>query len=145
NPLQQTNSISLLGFETDVASARRWSVVGLVLALCGLGLSGLYIYDTAQQSQDGLMHIKLGNLVMNVYDRGFDNQANFIEVADIDDLARLAERQNTSILHFTRGILHYYLVQANGTTYRYVVSDKKRSAILMKTDKVPRGAAEEDA
>ena len=143
NPLQQTNSISLLGFETDVASARRWSVVGLVLALCGLGLSGLYIYDTAQQSQDGLMHIKLGNLVMNVYDRGFDNQANFIEVADIDDLARLAERQNTSILHFTRGILHYYLVQANGTTYRYVVSDKKRPASLMKMDKTSHAAEEE--
>jgi len=143
NPLQKSNSINLLGFESDVASARRWSVVGLVLALCGLGLSGLYIYDTAQQSQDGLMRIKLGNLVMNVYDRGFDNQPNFIEVADIDDLARLAERQNTSILHFTRGILHYYLVQANGTTYRYVVSDKKRPASLMKMDKMSRAAEEE--
>ncbi len=45
-----------------------------------------------------------------------------VDVTTIDDLAKLAERQNAMILHMMRDYLHYYHVQCNGTTYRYVIS-----------------------
>jgi hypothetical protein len=48
-----------------------------------------------------------------------------IDVTSIDDLAKMAEHQNTMILHMMLNFLHYYLVQGNGTMYRYVFSTRK--------------------
>jgi hypothetical protein len=65
-----------------------------------------------------------------------------IDVTAIADLARLAERQNCMILHMTRGRLHLYFVQSEGTTYRFV-SGETRSAgsdLTFKSEILP-GAA----
>jgi hypothetical protein len=62
-----------------------------------------------------------------VYDRGFESILPVIDVTSIDDLAKLAERQNAMILHMTRDFLQYYLVQSEGTTYRYVISEGHNS------------------
>jgi hypothetical protein len=43
-----------------------------------------------------------------------------MEVASIDDLARLAERQNAMILHLAGKPEPTYFVQIEGMTYRYV-------------------------
>ena len=57
-----------------------------------------------------------------------------IDVTSMDDLAKLAERQGTMILHMTINFLHYYLVQNNGTTYRYVISTGKKGIIENDSD-----------
>jgi len=59
---------------------------------------------------------------MDVYRRSLDVTLPMIDVTSIDDLAKMAERQNTMILHMTLNFLHHYLVQSNGAIYRYVVS-----------------------
>ena len=49
-----------------------------------------------------------------------------IDVTNIDELAKLAERHNTVILHMALNFIHYYMVQCNGLTYRYVFSAGRR-------------------
>lgn len=52
---------------------------------------------------------------MDVQEYALATTSPLVDVNTIDDLARLAERQNTMILHMTND----YLVQAQGITYRY--------------------------
>jgi signal peptidase I len=127
NTAIQANTISGLGFEFDVLNLRILGLVGLGFALSGLLIFGWYVFNVAQRSQDALIRIKYGAILMDVYDRGFESISPVIDVALIDDLAKLAERQNAMILHMTRDFLQYYLVQSEGTTYRYVISDGRNS------------------
>jgi hypothetical protein len=125
NSNTRANTFSFLGFEVSALNIRVLGVGGLILSLLSLLILGWYIYDTTQRNQETLIRIKYGSLLMDVYDRGFENISPVIEVSDIDDLAKLAERQSTMILHMTRDFLHYYFVQSNGTTYRYVSSESR--------------------
>jgi EAL domain-containing protein (putative c-di-GMP-specific phosphodiesterase class I) len=45
-----------------------------------------------------------------------------VDVVDIDDLVRLAERNNTVVLHEVKGWLHTYLVEADQVTYRFILN-----------------------
>jgi hypothetical protein len=49
-----------------------------------------------------------------------------IDVTTIDELAKLAERHNTVMLHMAINFVHYYIVQCNGLTYRYVFSTGRK-------------------
>jgi hypothetical protein len=64
-------------------------------------------------------------MLIDVYEQNLAPSSSIIDVQNIDDLARLAERHSTMILHMKRNFLHYYFVQNNSTTYRYVVSAGK--------------------
>jgi hypothetical protein len=85
-------------------------------------LLGWYFLETLRRSQEAFIRFKYGNLLMDVYDRGFEAVASVIDVTNIDDLAKLAERQNTLILHMARESVDYYLVQSDAGTYRYTCS-----------------------
>ncbi|MEO8357653.1 MAG: hypothetical protein ABI621_17245 [Chloroflexota bacterium] len=43
----------------------------------------------------------------------------------------MAERQNTMILHMSFNFINYYLVQTQGVTYRYAVTNNKRGTVEM--------------
>ena len=122
---EKDNILPLLGLEFKVMDVRIVSVLGLCLALAGALLLGRSLYNTAKDSQDALIRIRYGSLLADIYDRGLENLSPIIEVTTIDDLAKIAERQNTMILHTMRDSLHFYFAQSAGTTYRYVISDAK--------------------
>jgi signal peptidase I len=123
NPNTQANTFKFLGFEFKVLSLRILGIGGLILSLLSLSIFGWYFYNVTQRNPETLVRMKYGALIMDVYDRGLENISSVIEVTSIDDLAKLAERQGAMILHMTRDFLHYYFVQTNGVTYRYVSSD----------------------
>ncbi len=123
NSNTQENTFSFLGFELNILGIRILGIGGLILSLISLLILGWYVFDAAQRNPETLIRIKYGALIMDVYDRGFENISSVIEVTAIEDLAKLAERQNAMILHMTRDFLHYYFVQNDGTTYRYVSSE----------------------
>ncbi|MEW6400851.1 MAG: DUF5305 family protein, partial [Chloroflexota bacterium] len=123
----QTNTLPLLGWEPTVQSVRVVSLLGLAFSLIALAVVGLYVYNTARESQEARIRLRYGTLLMDVYERSLDATLPMIDVASIDDLAKMAERQNTMILHMTLNFLHYYLVQSNGAVYRYVVTSGKRA------------------
>jgi|GEM_PF-5220716 len=122
----ETNTLSLPGWKPTVLTIRAIALIGLGLSLPGLSLAVWYAYGTAHASQEALIRLKYGALLMDVYESALESTATNIDVASIDDLARLAERQSTMILHMKRNFLHYYLVQGSGVTYRYVINTRKK-------------------
>ncbi len=125
NPATQPNTFKLLGFELGVAESRGFGLAGLLILLGALGFIGAYLLTLAERDQNAFIQVKYGPLIMNVYERGSDNATPVIEVTSIDDLAKLAERKNTMILHTLRNAQHDYFLQSDGTTYRYRVNGKK--------------------
>ena len=126
NPSVEANRLSLLGWEPAIGSVREIALLGLVLSLSGLLIVVSRIFMMAQQSQEALIRLRYGALLVNVYEQEIEPASRCIDVTTIDELAKLAERHNTVILHMTFNFLHSYLVQCNGITYRYVFSTGKR-------------------
>jgi signal peptidase I len=127
NPNMQANTLKFLGFEFSVLNMRVLGVGGLILTLLSLFVLALYIFEASQRSLDMLVRIRYGSMIMNVHDRGFENIKSVIDVTTIDDLAKLAERQNAMILHMIHDFIHYYFVQSDGTTYRFVNNENHNS------------------
>jgi hypothetical protein len=122
----EPNTLPLLGWEPRIGTIRVVALVGLLVSLAGLLVAGSYLFRTAQQSQEALIRLKYGGLLVNVYERDLAPASMLIDVTTIDELAKLAERHNTVILHMALNFIHYYMVQCNGLTYRYVFSAGRR-------------------
>jgi hypothetical protein len=125
----EANILPLLGWRPTVQMARGIALIGLGLSLGGFLGIGWYMYTMAYQSQEALIRLSYGSLIMDVHERSIDPSSPVIDVGTIDDLARMAERQNTMILHMTINFLNYYLVQSSGTTYRYVTNPGKHRVV----------------
>jgi signal peptidase I len=123
----QANTVSVLGFEFGILDLRILGLAGLGVALLGLLFLGWYVYDATRRSQEAMIRIKYGAMLIDVYDQDFESISPVIDVASIDDLAKLALRQNAMILHMKRDYLQYFLVQSEGATYRYVISEGRKS------------------
>ena len=118
----EANTLSILGLELRIGLVRIMGLLGLVLNLGGLMIVGYRVFRTAPQDQEALIRLKYGGLLVNMYERDLAPASIVIDVTTIDELAKLAERHNTVILHMTLNFVHYYMVQCNGLTYRYVFS-----------------------
>jgi signal peptidase I len=122
----EANTLSVLGWRPTIQTVRMIALLGLGLSFIGLMMIGFRTFAMAKQSQDALIRLRYGALLVNVYERDFEPGSRLIDVTTIDELAKLAERHNTVMLHMTINFLHYYVVQCNGATYRYVFSAGKR-------------------
>ena len=125
---EEDNTLSLLGAEFKVIDVRIVSVFGLFLVLIAALLIGLYIYAALQHNQPAFINLRYGSLLIDIYDGGLETFSPVIETKTIDNLAKIAERQNVMILHMVRDSFHFYFVQSSGTTYRYVVNNGKQFA-----------------
>ena len=124
----EANTFSLLGLEVRIELIRIIGLLGLMLNLGGLAIVGYRVFRTAPQDQEALIRLKYGGLLVNMYERNPTPASIVIDVTTIDELAKLAERHNTVILHMALNFVHYYTVQCNGLTYRYVFSAGRRGA-----------------
>ena len=125
----EESTLSLLGWKPAIGTVRVMALLGLAFSLSGLLITSSSIFMTARQSQEALIRLRYGPLLVNVYERNFAPAATLIDVTTIEELAKLAERHGTVILHMTVNFLHCYLVQCNGITYRYVFSTSKRGVV----------------
>ena len=114
------NTLSLFGATLPVGKTRTVAEIGLAISLLGLMGLGFYFYKTSQRSPEAVIGMKYGPILMEVHDLRPDTLTPVIDVTTIDDLAKLAERQSVMIMHTLCENVHYYFVQAEGTTYRYV-------------------------
>jgi signal peptidase I len=123
---QKPNSILMLGLPIPVWIIRFASLLGFGLSIYGLISAGLSLYRTASQSQEALIRLKYGGMLVDVYEQSLPQSSSIVDVASMDDLGRLAERHGTMILHMTRNFLQYYFVQSGSITYRYVISTGRK-------------------
>ncbi len=122
---EEDNTFSLLGTEFRVIDVRTVSVFGIFLIILTALLIGLYIYGALQHNQAAFINLRYSSLLIDIYDSGLETFSPVIETKTIDNLAKIAERQNAMILHLVRDSFHFYFVQSGGTTYRYVVNNGK--------------------
>ncbi|MFZ5910747.1 MAG: signal peptidase I [Chloroflexota bacterium] len=120
------NTLPVLGWEPTVGAVRALALIGLGLSLGGVALMGFILWKTARQGEEASIRLRYGSMIMDVLERSLDPSLPVIDVTSMDDLAKMAERQNTMILHMTLNFLHFYLVQGNGAMYRYILSAGKR-------------------
>ena len=125
----QVNTFSILGLNPSVRSIRVIAILGFGFSLMGLFGIGMRLYHTARQSQDALIRLKYGGMLVDVFEQNPAPTSSMVDVTTMDNLAKLAERHGTMILHTSRNFLHYYLVQANGVTYRYVITVGKKGNV----------------
>jgi signal peptidase I len=119
----QPNTISLLGLKLDVGSTRRISLVFIVISLGMLLFLAMYVSRTVRGSQEALVQVKFGSMLVDVKDKPLELSLPSIDVLTMDDLARLAEHNSGVILHEAHGLVHYYFVQGDRIIYRYMIND----------------------
>ena len=117
------NTIKVFGFHPTVMSIRIAALIGLALSLSVLLGVGFTVYSATQYNPEILIHLKYSAILMDVRS-ALGSEPPIIDVATIDDLAKLAERQNVMIMHLAGETEHTYCVQTDGTTYRYVVNNQ---------------------
>jgi hypothetical protein len=127
NPGMVANTFKLLGGKPTVKGIRIAAVSGLALSLGGLLMLGFYFYRATKKNPEVIIRMKYGSILMDVYDHGLKDRSPVIEVTSMENLAKLAERQTAMILHLPCDYAHYYFIQNEGITYRYV-SNKERTS-----------------
>ncbi len=127
NPDLVSNTFQLLGLSLPIRATRIFAILGLVISLGGLLTLGYIFYKASREDPQAVVRIKYSSLLIDVYDSGLKALSPVINVATINDLARLAERQNVTIMHLSDDHAHYYFVQIEGMTYR-LVTGKRRMA-----------------
>jgi signal peptidase len=123
--VQVSNTVSVLGFDLSVQTIRILSMLGFVFSLGSTLAIGFYFLQGFKLGPNALIRLKYGGLIMDARGLEFQQNLPLVEVASIDDLARLAERQNTLITHMEINSLHIYMLQCNGAVYRYVLQTEQ--------------------
>jgi len=129
---EQANTIALLGLTLEVARARQIALVALALALSCGALLALRGRGATGNNEVAWIQRKYGPLLIAVRERSAVAGAA-VEVATIDDLARLAERSGRMILHETEQGVSRYVVQDDAVVYYYRVA-----ALGTTTEEQPR-------
>lgn len=112
-------SLSLLGHHLKVSTARVLADVLLLVAL----LAGVVLAVFARRSRptdeaDGIRR-RYAPLLVAIHPMPTPPGRPVVEVTEFVTLARLAERYGLLVLHWSRSDVHTFLVQDEGTTYRY--------------------------
>jgi signal peptidase I len=139
------NTLQLFGLKPAIRAVRVVALAGLVVSLAGLLGLGLYFYKASQRSPAAVIGIKYGPILMDVQEQGLERLSPIIEVTTIEDMARLAERQSAMLMHLVRDGVHYYFVQTEGTTYRYVAGMDQPVDSRPDQSGIELAAIEEDA
>lgn len=113
------NSLSLLGRDIPVTTVRLATVVGLLVVLA---VAGWLVWSTLRvnvSSEVDRIEAEYGGILVNVTDLGTSPFDRTIGVATFADLVRLAQRDNTPVLHQQFGMQHTYCVHVGSVRYLY--------------------------
>ena len=119
--VESTNNIDLRIAKPSVSTARELSIIGVLLAILGLGaLVALGVKrrfsDEPEQIARLYGHVLLPVTQLPEFDR-------IVECDSIDALATLADRYDRAILYHREGGIHTYVLQDEGLAYRYSAFD----------------------
>jgi hypothetical protein len=124
----EPNSIALLGLTIAVGAARRLALVGATLGVDGIVLLALLRFRAGRRSVVARIAMRYGARLIAVRDQLPQPGDRVVVVAQIEDLAKIAERTDHVILHATRGACHCYAVQDGDALYCYRVTDDAATA-----------------
>lgn len=126
---QAANTVLLFGAELAVPALRWFAVVGLIGSLAGVVFLGMRLQSLSQSDQGQFIRLRYDSLLIDVRHVDAVDLSNLVDVASIEDLAKLAEKFNTMILHTESDDLHEYYVRGEGITYRFMIPAETGSAV----------------
>jgi signal peptidase I len=132
------STLSLRGRELPVATARAIALAGLLLS----GLAALVAWRSGRRlAGDPAAHIhgRYGHLIVPIAGIATTPRRPPIDVTSIEALAQLAERSERLILHHRADGADTYLVDDEGTLYRYRSWDPERR--VSAAPEMPAGTA----
>ncbi len=115
----EPNSLSLLALRMDVGLARVVGVVGLIVAFLGMLAAAVLSGMAARAGEAAQIQSKYSAYLVNVLGDQLPAGSSVVDVAEFDELVRLADRTGRMILHGVRGDAHEYLLQDGEVGYRY--------------------------
>ena len=119
----QPNTLPLLGKEYIISSLRTAAIIGFGISLVGILLLIACIIVTARSSQATFFQMKYSSMLVDMQDMPLELASPVIDVVSMDALAKLAERNNSAILHLGRDSIHQYFVQEDRITYRFIMDE----------------------
>jgi hypothetical protein len=114
-------TFGLFGLSLGVVNARWIGLAGLTLALIGAAVIGLPLRHALQLDESARIKFKYGSILIDAGSNQAPADEHQIILGTIDDLAKLAEKHGTMILHETAGATHRYSVHDGHATYCYNV------------------------
>ncbi|NWG07606.1 MAG: signal peptidase I [Chloroflexi bacterium] len=129
---QEVNTVLLFGTEFAVPALRWFAVIGLVGSLAGGAFLGMRLQHLSRNDQDKYIRMKYGSMVIDAHTVDTVNLSGLVDVTTVDDLAKLAEKFNTMILHTENSDSHTYYVRGDGIVYRFVIPAETGSTIPAK-------------
>jgi signal peptidase I len=133
SPAATANTLRVRGHGLGVVAARWIALAGFLLAVAGTLLTGVRLL---RQPLDPTSRIqaRYRHLIVPIAGAAYDRARPPIDVASIEALVQLAERSERLILHHVDDGADTYLVDDEGTLYRYrsgpAVVDQPRDAHL---------------
>ena len=119
DPYQEVNSLPFLSLKLGIPLARLLSVMGMGLSISTMIFLNKYYRGSTAGNKDLAIRMKYGHMLVDVQGKNLQPSVNLLDVSSVDDLAKLAEKYDSMILHSTDGQFQGYLVQGNGMTYRF--------------------------
>lgn len=114
----EVNTINIFSLKIPVKTARILSTIGLLVSLAGLALLLRAISTAAKQDKGMLVRMKYSSSLVDVEPTFNPGSGTIVSVKQVDDLARIAEKLSTVILHREVNGQHVYYVEAGGLTYQ---------------------------
>jgi hypothetical protein len=137
------NGINVAGLSLTVQTQREVALAGFLLSLLAAVLLVVLIKRSEPFGEAGRIQAQYGHLIVPIAGQAEDLAWAPFDVPNIEALVRLAEACNRLILHYREDTLDTYLVNDEGTMYRYqsrhsgVVWGEWSTAPVAKLDSVP--------
>lgn len=129
NPNMIENSIKLGEVSIPVKYARIFSITGLLIFLMCIYFMSNYFDQLGKKQKANFINLKYGHLIIDASISGLDRFTVIVDVKNIDELVKVANRNNSMIFHLLKEGVHYYLAEHEGTAYRYMFTDERQRPI----------------
>jgi hypothetical protein len=145
------NDLNVAGVSFSVRTLRGIALGGLLLSVLAVVLLIVLIKRSAPFGEAGRIQAQYGHLIVPIAGTADDLAWAPFDVPNIDALVRLAEACDRLILHYREDTLDTYLVNDEGTVYRYqsrhsgVVWGEWSTAPAARLDSVPPPSIAQEA
>jgi hypothetical protein len=117
----QPATLTILGAEVPVTTARGVAVLALLASLAGLVALLLPAYQARRAGGAAPILLEYGSAIVAVGGPPPTGPGGMIDVRSFDDLARLAERTGQTILDFEVGGEHHFYLRDGEVVYHLAV------------------------
>jgi signal peptidase I len=116
--------------QLSVGVARAVGSAGLVLALLVAAAAGRLLWRSRGADEPTRIGARYGESIVTVVHSSLGRHADLVQVRSIEELARIAERYDSMIIHEQTAIGHAYLVADGTTLYAYLLGAESSERAL---------------